>query len=69
MLFKTTRKMTLTDKILSVIRDNRDITRNRIVKALKIGPNTVKEYIVRLKKEGILKSIGPDRKGHREVVE
>jgi ATP-dependent DNA helicase RecG len=66
---KTTREMTLREKILSVIRDNPDVTRNGIAEFLKISPNTVKEYIAKLKKKEKLKRIGPDRGGHWEVVE
>lgn len=66
---KTTQKMTLSEEILSVIRDNPGVTRNGIAEALKISPNTVKEYIAKLKKEGKLKRIGPDRGGYWEVVE
>jgi ATP-dependent DNA helicase RecG len=72
-LFKTPQitpqEMTLREKILSVIRDNPDVTRNGIEKALKISPNTVKKYITKLKKEKKLKRIGPDRGGYWKVVE
>jgi len=49
--------MTLRKKILSIIRDNPDVTRNGIAEALKISPNTVKEYIAKLKKEKKLKEL------------
>ena len=66
---KTIREMALGEKILNIIRGNPDVTRNGIAEALKISPNTVKEYIAKLKKEEKLKRIGPDRGGNWEVVD
>jgi ATP-dependent DNA helicase RecG len=38
-------------------------------RALNIKPDTVKEYINRLKEKNILKRIGPDRGGHWEILD
>lgn len=56
-------------KVIKVGTAKNDVTRNGIAEALKIKPNTVKEYIAKLKKEEKVKRIGPDRGGYWEVVE
>jgi len=65
---KTTQKITLSEKIIGIIKDNPTITQKEIAEAIIISPNTVKEYIAKLKREGKIKRIGPDKGGHWEVA-
>lgn len=65
---KTTQKITLSEKIIGIIKDNPMITQKEIAEAITISPNTVKEYIAKLKREGKIKRIGPDKGGHWEVT-
>lgn len=50
-----------------VNKDNR-ISRARIAENLKISPDTVKEYIEKLKNKGWIKRHGPAKGGHWEVL-
>jgi len=64
-------KVTLTElesRILKVIAQNPRISRNKLADALKIGPDTVKEYINKLKKKGVLRRIGKTSGGYWEIV-
>ena len=65
----TTPKKTLSDKIIEIIRNNTQITRKEIADNLNISLNTVKEYIIKLKKQNLLKRIGNNRSGHWDVIE
>ena len=59
----------LETKILNQILRNSKISRTGISKYLKISPNTVKEYLQKLKKKNVLKRVGQTSSGHWEVVE
>jgi ATP-dependent DNA helicase RecG len=65
---KTTQKFTnLTDlenRIINLINKDNRISKKAIAENLKLSPNTIKEYIKKLKKKNVLKRIGPDRGGH-----
>ncbi len=39
-----------------------------LVRALDISADTVKEYINKLRKKGIVRRVGPDRGGYWEVL-
>ncbi|MFA5887645.1 MAG: winged helix-turn-helix transcriptional regulator [Candidatus Nanoarchaeia archaeon] len=45
------------------------ITRDKIAKNLSLSPETIKEYIEKLKKRGLLKRVGPDKGGYWEIIE
>jgi len=64
---KTTQKTT--QKILTLINENSQITRNELAKALDISPDGVKYHLNNLKKKGILKRVGGRKEGHWEVIE
>ena len=67
---KTTQKILtgLEGKVLDAIINDPSVSRNGIALVLSISPDTVKEYLERLKQKGVIKRIGPARGGHWEVV-
>ncbi|MEW6614641.1 MAG: winged helix-turn-helix transcriptional regulator [Thermodesulfobacteriota bacterium] len=64
---KDTQKMTFDEKIIAVMKNNPKVTRHDIASLLGTSPNTIKVHIAKLKKEGRLKRIGPDKGGYWEV--
>ena len=66
---KTPQKPTrLEGEMLYIISTNSAITRDEIALRLKLSPETVKEYLAKLKEKGLLKRIGPDKGGHWEAT-
>jgi len=59
----------LEKKILQKISDNPQISRSKLADALEISISTIKEYLNKLKKKGVLHRIGKARNGYWEVVE
>ena len=59
----------LEEKILEEIKENHSISRREIAEILAISPETVKEYLQKLKNKKIIKRIGPDRGGHWKILE
>jgi len=59
----------LEKKVLNAINNDTSISRTGIARALKISPDTVKEYLERLKQKGVIKRIGPAKGGYWEVIE
>ena len=55
--------------ILSMLRKQPDLTLQQIATALRITDRAVKKQVARLKDQGDLKRIGPNRGGHWEVIE
>ncbi len=67
---KTPQKPTeLEQKIIDVIKKNKSITREEIAKELNITPDTVKEYLEKLKKKGWLLRVGGRKQGSWEITE
>ena len=64
---KTTQKTT--QKILEVLKDNPTATRKELADLLGLTPDGIKWNIEKLKKEGKLRRIGPDKGGKWEVIE
>jgi len=58
----------LESKILEKIAGNPRISRRQIAEALKIRPDTVKEYLEKLKKKHVLSRKGKTRRGYWEVL-
>jgi len=56
-------------RMLAEIRKNRNVSRRELAGILGIAPDTVKEYIEKLKHKGVLKRVGKTSAGHWEVVE
>ena len=70
--YKTTRKTTqkTTRKILDLIRKNPYITRKELAQKIEnITEDGIKYHLAKLKQQGILKRIGPDKGGHWEIAE
>lgn len=65
----STTPITTREKLLVLIRNNSQITRDELAKELDISINTVKEYILKLKKEKILERIGDNRNGYWSINE
>ena len=62
----TTQKTT--QKIIKAITKKSDITQKELAVFIGITEDGIKYHITRLRKEGILKRIGPDKGGYWEVV-
>ncbi len=65
---KTPQITELERRILDEIERKPGISRNEIADALKLSPETIKEYIEKLKDKGVLRRIGPDKGGYWEVL-
>jgi ATP-dependent DNA helicase RecG len=59
----------LEKKILQKISDNPQISISKLADALEISSSTIKEYVNKLKKKGVLHRIGKARNGYWEVAE
>lgn len=69
-LQKTPQKPTESEqRIIEVIKKNKSITRGEIAKELKISAETVKEYLDKLKKKGLLSRVGGRKQGYWEITE
>ncbi len=66
---KVKTKVKTGDLILDLIKANPSIAREEMAKALNLTIDGIDWNIRKLKKEGKLKRIGPDRGGYWEVVE
>ena len=70
--FKTTPKTTpktTQELLIDYIIENKDITREELANKLNISVNGVKQHILKLKKENILKRIGGRKIGYWEIAE
>ena len=63
---KTTQKTT--QIILDILTSNPNITRRELAEITGLTPDGIKWQLDKLKKEGTIKRIGPDKGGHWEVV-
>jgi ATP-dependent DNA helicase RecG len=57
------------EKIISLIKENPEITTNEMVEKLNISVKGVEWQIKNLKDKGILKRIGPDKGGYWKIIE
>ena len=55
-------------KIFLFIKNNNKISRSGLAEELNIGPDTVKEYLKKLKNKGYIKRIGPDFGGYWQII-
>lgn len=55
-------------KIIDLISDNMNITIEGLATELNISGRAVKKQLAKLKQEGVLRRVGPDKGGHWEVV-
>lgn len=65
---KTPQITELERRVLDEIERKPGISRNEIADVLNLSPETIKEYIERLKDKGVLRRVGPDKGGHWEVL-
>jgi ATP-dependent DNA helicase RecG len=67
---KTTQKTTqkTTHKILELIVSNPQISRVELAAAIGISADGIKYHLDRLRKQGVLKHVGPDKGGYWEIV-
>jgi ATP-dependent DNA helicase RecG len=54
--------------VLSLLSENPYYTKKNLMEILGKSRGTINEHIIRLKKAGLLKRIGPDKGGHWEVI-
>ena len=55
------------EKIIAAIRNNNHHTTNSLAALTGISPKAVEKHLAKLKAEGILIRIGPDKGGHWEI--
>lgn len=55
------------EKILRFIREDQEITTAEIAEKSGVSPKSIEWHIAKLKKEGVIKRIGPDKGGHWEI--
>jgi ATP-dependent DNA helicase RecG len=55
------------EKILTMLKAEPELTAKEIAKRLEISPRAVEKKISKLRKEGLLRRIGPAKGGHWEV--
>lgn len=55
------------EKIIKLMKQNKNITISDIAKRLNISTRAVEKQIAKLKKQNIIKRIGPDKGGYWEV--
>ena len=56
------------EKIINIIRDNPTVTQLELSNMLKISPKAIEKHIKNLREDGIIRRVGPDNGGHREVL-
>ena len=56
------------DPILKLLSENNTLTTATLSSEIGISPKAVEKHLANLKKDGLLKRIGPDKGGHWEVV-
>jgi len=66
----TTQKATqeTTQKILKILESNPKATRKELAEKIGLTPDGIKWNLNKLKKEGIIRRIGPDKGGHWEII-
>ena len=57
------------EKILSAIKGNGRHTTNSLAELVGVTPKAIEKHLAKLKAEGLLVRIGPDKGGHWEVTE
>ena len=57
------------DNIIRLIRQNPNITMSEIASSVGISAKAVEKLIARMKKDGVLVRVGPDKGGSWEIVD
>ena len=55
------------EKILTLIKKNKNISKKNVAQILKIGTTTVSRYIESLKVKGVIERIGSDKGGYWKI--
>ena len=63
------KKIKSREKIITAIKGNGRHTTNSLAELVGISPKAIEKHLAKLKAEGILVRIGPDKGGHWEVVD
>ena len=56
------------EKIIKIIRDNPTVTQLELSNMLRISTKAIEKHIKNLRKDGIIRRVGPDKGGHWEVI-
>ena len=56
-------------KILEAIKENRSVSAKEIAEKIGLSLRAVEKQLAKLKHDGIIKRIGPDKGGHWEIVD
>lgn len=62
------KKIKSREKILAAIKENGHHTTNSLAELVGVSPKAIEKHLARLKAEGLLVRIGPDKGGHWEVL-
>lgn len=57
-----------TQKIISLIRNNPEITRTELAEQTGLSADGIKRQLKQLKDKGVIRRVGPDKGGHREIA-
>ncbi|MCL1608637.1 MULTISPECIES: winged helix-turn-helix transcriptional regulator [Mediterranea] len=57
------------EKIIALLSQDNSLSAATLAERIGITPKAVEKHIAKMKAEGILKRVGPDRGGHWQVVE
>ena len=63
------KKIKSREKILAAIKENCRHTTNSLAELIGVSPKAIEKHLAKLKAEGLLVRIGPDKGGHWEVME
>jgi ATP-dependent DNA helicase RecG len=64
---KTTQKTSTQQHIMDIIQQNSKITRKQLSENIDKSESTVKEHLAKMKKQGLIKRIGPPKGGYWTV--
>lgn len=57
------------EKIIALLSQDNSLSAATLAERIGITPKAVEKHIAKMKAEGILKRVGPDKGGHWQVVE
>lgn len=57
------------EKIIALLSQDNSLSAAALAERIGITPKAVEKHIAKMKAEGILKRVGPDKGGHWQVVE
>ncbi len=63
------KKMKSREKIISLLSQDNSLSAAALAERIGITPKAVEKHIAKMKAEGILKRVGPDKGGHWQMIE